>query len=296
VSTPDHWRVGVVGAGRVGAVLGAALAAAGHEVVAVSGSSAATEARVAELLPGRPFLAPDRVARGCDLLLLTVPDDVLATVVRELEGAGAVRPGQLVVHAAGRHGLGVLQPLADLGARPLALHPTMTFTGTARDLPRLRGCPVAVTVADADRGDAERLVADLGGRAFALDDARRELYHAGTVHGANHLVTLVAEARELLGAAGVDDPGAALRPLLEAALDNSLRSGDAALTGPVVRGDVGTVRAHLARVAEAAPATVPSYAVLARSTLRRVVADGRLPREQGERIEELLVAAGRGTP
>jgi len=291
VSTRDRWRVGVVGAGRVGAVLGAALARAGHEVVAVSGGSSDTRARVEELLPGRPVRTPEEVAADCDLLLLTVPDDALAGVVAGLADALAVPAGRVAVHVAGRHGLGVLRPLAALGVRTVALHPAMTFTGTPLDLPRLAGCPVAVTAAGDDTAVAEQLVTELSGRPSTLADERRELYHAGTVHGANHLVTLVAEARELLSAAGVADPGAALRPLLEAALDNSLRSGDAALTGPVVRGDVGTVRAHLAQVASAAPATVPSYAVLARATLRRVVADGRLSPDRGLRIEALLDAA-----
>ena len=109
-----------------------------------------------------------------------------------------------------------------------------------------------------------------------VPEARRTLYHAGLAHGANHLVTLVTEAMELLAAAGADDPAATLRPLLTAALDNALEHGDAALTGPIVRGDVDTVRAHLADIAAQAPTTLPSYLALARATLGRAVTDGRL--------------------
>ena len=101
-------RVGVVGAGRVGAVLAAALRAAGYEIVAVAGESDASRDRAAALLPGVPLAKPSVVARDCDVLLLTVPDDMLANVVTVLTDAGAIRPGQYVVHTSGRHGLGVL--------------------------------------------------------------------------------------------------------------------------------------------------------------------------------------------
>jgi predicted short-subunit dehydrogenase-like oxidoreductase (DUF2520 family) len=107
-------------------------------------------------------------------------------------------------------------------------------------------------------------------------EQKRTLYHAGLAHGANHLVTLVAQAMDLLRASGADDPAATLRPLLTAALDNALTYGDAALTGPIVRGDVETVRAHLADVAATAPASLDAYVAMARATANRAVLDGRL--------------------
>jgi len=269
-------RVGVVGAGRVGAVLAAALRAAGHDVVAASGESDASRARLAALLPGVPVDKPSAVAKACDLLLLTVPDDMLPNVVTVLANSGALRPGQVVVHTSGRHGLAVLAPAAGVGARTVALHPAMTFTGTAVDLPRLAGCVFGVTAPDAERPLVEALVADLGGRPTWVPEDRRTLYHAGLAHGANHLVTLVSEALAMLAASGADAPADTLRPLLTAALDNALAQGDAALTGPIVRGDVGTVRAHLVDLLASAPRTVPSYVAMARATLDRVVTDGRL--------------------
>jgi predicted short-subunit dehydrogenase-like oxidoreductase (DUF2520 family) len=269
-------RVGVVGAGRVGAVLAAALRAAGHEIVAAAGESDASRARIADLLPGVPTLKPTAVARACDLLLLTVPDDMLRNVVTTLSDAGAIRPGQYVVHTSGRHGLDVLRPAADLGVRVVALHPAMTFSGTAIDLDRLSGCVFGLTAPDAERPIAESLVADLGGTPMWVPEEMRTLYHAGLAHGANHLVTLVTQAMEMLAAAGADDPAGTLRPLLTAALDNALEHGDAALTGPIVRGDVNTVRAHLADIRANAPQTLTSYVALARNTLDRAVTDGRV--------------------
>ena len=269
-------RIGVVGAGRVGAVLAAALRAAGHDVVAVAGESPASRTRIETLLPGVHVDKPSAVARSCDLLLLTVPDDMLGNVVTMLSASGAIRAGQRVVHTSGKHGLAVLQPAADLGAEVLAMHPAMTFTGTDVDLGRLRGCVYGVTATLDTHELAQQLVADLGGTIVWVPEDRRTLYHAGLAHGANHLVTLVTQAMDLLRASGAEDPAATLRPLLNAALDNALSYGSAALTGPVVRGDVETVRAHLADIAASSPETLESYVVMARATANRAVLDGRL--------------------
>ena len=284
-------RIGVVGAGRVGAVLAAALRSAGHEVVAAAGESDASRGRIRALLPGVTVAKPTDVARSCDLLLLTVPDDMLSNVVTMLSASGAVRADQVVVHTSGRHGLAVLEPARQVGARTIAVHPAMTFTGTAVDLPRLRGCVFGVTAEGTDRALAESLVADLGGRRMWVPEERRTLYHAGLAHGANHLVTLVAEAMEILSAAGAEDPAATLRPLLTAALDNALEVGDAALTGPIVRGDVETVRAHVADLLANAPQTLPSYVAMAHATLDRAVTDGRLLPIRATTMVRVLAAA-----
>lgn len=285
------FRVGVVGAGRVGAVLAAALRAAGHEVVAAAGESEASRRRIATLLPGVAVAKPSAVARACDVLLLTVPDDMLPNVVAMLAASGALHEGQHVVHTSGRHGLAVLEPAAAVGARVAAIHPAMTFTGTGADLDRIAGCVFGLTAMPVERSFAEGLVADLGGTAMWVPEEMRTLYHAGLAHGANHLVTLVTEAMEMLAAAGADDPAGTLRPLLAAALDNALAQGDAALTGPIVRGDLGTVRAHVEDLRANAPQTLPSYVAMARATLGRAVADGRLLPIRAHRIVEVLDAA-----
>jgi predicted short-subunit dehydrogenase-like oxidoreductase (DUF2520 family) len=290
-SMRPRFRVGGIGAGRVGAVLAAALRSAGHEVVAAAGESDASRGRIEALLPGVEAAKPTDVARASELLLLTVPDDMLSNVVTMLSASGAIRAGQVVVHTSGRHGLAVLEPAREVGARTIALHPAMTFTGSAVDLPRLAGCVFGVTSAEADRELTEALVADLGGRPMWVPEDRRTLYHAGLAHGANHLVTLVTEAMEILSAAGAEDPAATLRPLLTAALDNALQHGDAALTGPIVRGDVETVRAHVTDLVANAPQALPSYLAMARATLDRAVTDGRVLPIRAAKILQVLAAA-----
>jgi predicted short-subunit dehydrogenase-like oxidoreductase (DUF2520 family) len=279
--------VGVVGAGRVGAVLGAALAAAGHRVVATAAVSAASRRRAALLLPGAEVRPADEVAGAArDLLLLAVPDDALPGVVTGLVTTGALERGTTVAHTSGAHGVGVLG-----GVPGMALHPAMTFTGEAADLNRLPGISWGVTATD--RAFATRLVADLGGVPEWIDEQSRPLYHAALAHGANHLVTLVNEAADLLRAAGVEQPRKVLAPLLRAALDNTLRLGEDALTGPVSRGDAGTVRKHLDRMPAEA---VPAYLALARRTADRAIASGRLRPQDAAMLLDVLAEATVSSP
>lgn len=285
---PGRLTVGVVGVGRVGGVLGSALAAVGHRVVAASAVSQQSRERAAGLLPGVPLTAPQDVLARAELVLLTVPDDALPDLVAGLSATNAVRAGQLLVHTSGRYGVGVLEPAVRAGALALALHPVMTFTGTALDLGRLAGCSFGVTTADLLRPVAEALVLEMGGEPVWVDEAARPLYHAALAHGANHLVTLVAQSMDLLRAAGVDHPGRMLAPLLSAALDNALRTGDAALTGPVARGDAGTVAAHVREIGAVSRDGLATYRALARATADRALATGRLRPADAEALLDAL--------
>ncbi|HEU4542020.1 MAG TPA: DUF2520 domain-containing protein [Jiangellaceae bacterium] len=285
---PARLDVGVVGTGRVGAVLGAALARAGHRVVAGYGVSVSSKHRAHELLPDVPLVTTAEVLERAELVLLTVPDDALPELVNGLASTGAIRPGQIVVHTSGRYGVGVLEPATRAGALPLALHPAMTFTGTSVDLERLAGAVFGVTAPEQLWPVAEALVVEMGSDPVRIAEENRTLYHAALAHASNHLVTLVADAMDLLRSAGVDQPDKVLAPLLSAALDNVLRSGDAALTGPVARGDAGTVASHITEIGRAAPESVATYIQLARRTAARALASGRLKATDAEPLLDAL--------
>lgn len=276
---PARLAVGVVSAGRVGAVLGAALAAVGHHVVAVSGVSRESVRRAAALLPDVPLKSPDDVVAGADLALLAVPDDVLPGLVRGLAAAGCFRPGQIVVHTSGAHGVGVLAPAVEHGVLPLALHPVLTFTGRSEDVARLAGASVGVTATEGDEAGwsvGEALVVEMGAEPVRVPEAVRPLYHAALAHGANHLVTLVRDCAELLDRAGIRPAERLIAPLLSAALDNALRHGDRALTGPVARGDAGTVATHLRELDAVDPDLARTYRAMAARTAHRAQAAGLL--------------------
>ncbi|GAB3994704.1 hypothetical protein GCM10029992_09940 [Glycomyces albus] len=200
--------VGVVSAGRVGSVVGAALARAGHRVVAASAVSEASRARAARHLPGAEILTPPDVAAAAELLVLAVPDDALAPLARALP----FRRGQIVVHTSGANGAGVLAPAAESGALTAAIAPAMTFTGGNEDLDRLAGVSWAVTGEADARFIAEALVVEMGGEAEHLAEADRTRYHAALVYSANHLVTLVNDTVDQLRAMGVDAPERLLAP------------------------------------------------------------------------------------
>ena len=280
--------VGVIGVGRAGAPMAVALARAGHPIVGVHAVSARSRRRAAEFLPEAPLLAVEQIMTTADLVLLTVPDDVLGDLVAGLVEIGAVTPGQFLVHASGRYGVAVLEPAARLGALPLALHPVMTFTGARTDLDRLAGVPFGVTAPAVLRPVAEALVVEMGGDPVWVPEEARPIYHAALASGANHLVTLIAQTLDLLAGAGIADPAALIRPLLTTALDNVLRMGDEALTGPVARGDSRTVAAHLAVLSQASPEARAAYVAMARLTADRALAAGLLDPESAEALLDVL--------
>ncbi|WP_239476910.1 Rossmann-like and DUF2520 domain-containing protein [Nocardia arizonensis] len=289
---PARLTVGIVSAGRVGSALGAALERAGHVVFGVSAISDASVRRARARLPESEILPVEEVARRSELLLLAVPDAELAGLVRGLAGAGVVRPGTIVAHTSGANGVSVLAPLAAAGVLPLAIHPAMTFTGHDEDLGRVANACFGITAAD-DVGYAiaQSLVIEMGGEPVRVAEENRALYHAALAHGSNHLVTLIVDAvtvlREALSGPGllgqqlVDDQpnGLAerlLAPLASAALDNALRRGRAALTGPVARGDVSAVAAHLAALDAVDPGVADGYRALSLRTARLAETDPEL--------------------
>lgn len=292
VPGPPRLRVGVIGAGRVGSVLGAALRRAGHPVVAVAAVSEVSRLRAEALLPGVPIRDVPGVIADADLVIVAVPDDVLPELIAGLAETGNVHPGQFWLHPAGRYGTEVLEPVTRAGALPLAVHPIMTFTGTSVDLARLADCPFGVTAPEPLRPVAEALVVEMGGDPVWVPQEQRVLYHAALAFGSNYLITLVAQAVELLALAGIEHPQRLIGPLLSASLDNALRLGDQALTGPVARGDAASVAAHLEAISSVSADAAAGYRALARVTATRAVAAGVLPASSAETLLEVLADGG----
>lgn len=276
-------RVGVIGVGRAGSALGAALGRAGHPVVAAHAVSETSRERARTLLPDAALVSVEEVVHASDLVLLAVPDDALAALASALPFV----PGQFVVHCSGRYGVEVLRPAQQRGSLPLALHPAMTLTGTSLDVDRLAGAPFGVTAPEPLRMAAEALVVEMSGEPIWIPEEARALYHASLAHSANHLITLVASGLEMLAQAGVDNPSRLLSPLLHASLDNALRMGYPALTGPVVRGDAATVAAHLAELSHD-PQLRSAYLAMARLTADRALAEGLLSPVAAEGLLNVL--------
>ena len=289
---PARLKVGIISAGRVGTAIGVALERVDHVVVACSAVSRASRRRAERRLPDTPVAPVPDVAGNAELLLLAVPDTELATLVSGLAATSAVRPGTIVAHTSGANGIGVLAPLSAQDCIPLAIHPAMTFTGSDEDISRLPDTCFGITAADeVGYAIAQSLVLEMGGEPFRVREDARTLYHAALSHAANHMVTLIADAldalrgavsgTELLGQQLVDDhPGGIaeriLGPLARAALENTLQRGQAALTGPIARGDADAVAGHLDALRAVDPQLAQAYRVNALRTAERVHAPKEL--------------------
>ncbi len=262
-------RIGIVGAGRVGRAM--ALGLGPHSAAAPliwSRSAGRAQAAVAEI---GNCLAVDRLSElleACDVIAIAVADDAIPDVVAAM-AANPMVAGRFIFHVSGGSGTTILDPLENAGARTAAVHPAMTFTGNPRrEVERMMSARFAVTGSSPDAAaQARTIVAALGGTAVEIAEAQRALYHAALCHAANHLVTLIAGASEALASAGVAEPGSLLAPLARAALENSLVSGHAALSGPILRDDAGTVARHLQAISDGSPELLDAYRAMAQATL-----------------------------
>lgn len=280
----------VVGAGRVGTALAVRLRAAGHRVVAVSGRDATPE-RARRYLPSVSVLPAEVAARRGEVVLIGTPDDAIEPMCSALAEAGALTTGTVVAHLSGATSVSALAAASSLGAATLSIHPLQTFPSVDAALERLAGCPFAITSAtEAGLALGEALAHDAGGRPFRLEDAAKPLYHAAAVIASNYLVAVTALAERAGAAAGLADPLALLAPLQRATLDNVHSLGSAAaLTGPAVRGDAGTIDRNLAALSAAAPEVVGAYVVLARAAMDLAERAGRLDASRRASVEEVLV-------
>jgi predicted short-subunit dehydrogenase-like oxidoreductase (DUF2520 family) len=295
VDAPTLLPVGLVGPGRAGSVVAAALAAAGHPITGWSGRdpvSAAARDRMARLLPGITRRTTAELAEASGIVLLAPPDAALTDVVASIAALPArVRAGTEFWHLSGASGISVLAPLTDpAGTRLLALHPAMTFTGTGTDLSRLDGVTWACTYDDRSLELAHGLVRELGGQPIDVAEADRPRYHLALSHASNFLTVLQVQAADVLRDIGVTDTSAVLGPLVRSALANAL-ADPPVYTGPISRGDVATIRAHLAAFDD--PDGRLTYAALSTAVLHRLAATGTLDAATARALADALAAADR---
>ncbi len=282
-------KVGFIGAGKVGTAMALALSRAGYPVVAVASRSLSSAQRLEAQVDGcRTFAGVDSVAQVSDLVFVTVPDDAIAAVAAEV----AWRPGQMVVHCSGSLAAGVLEPARRIGAAVGGLHPLQTFADSERAADALDGSTFGLEAEDAGLsavlGD---MVEALGGTAVLLRAEDKPLYHAAAVVACNYLVTLFALATGLWDAFGVSQQVAAraLLPLVRGTLANLETVGlPAGLTGPIARGDAGTVRKHMVALKTAAPELLPVYRELGRRTIPIGLDKGTLSVSAADEIRRLL--------
>ncbi len=279
-------KVGLIGAGRVGIAISRALQNHGHSIVAAHAISEKSKKRVLEFLPATDLQEISSLIENVQTVLFAVPDDVLPDLVRGIAQTVGFKKHQFVIHTSGRFGIDVLAPASLQGALPIAIHPAMTFTGTPSDVDRMFGCPFAITTTEELLPIAAALVLNMGGREYVVAEENRALYHAALSHAANHSSTVINQAKSILQQIGIENPGLFLSPLVNAALENSLTMGIDALTGPIARGDVETVRAHL--LALQGNEALETYRAIAIATVGKLSGTGKLSISVADSLMQVL--------
>lgn len=286
LDAPPVLKIGLIGAGRVGIALSRSLQNHGHSIVAAHAISDRSIRRVQEFLPATDLKDIATVVENSQTILFAVPDDVLPDLVRGIAQTIGFKKHQFVIHTSGRFGIEVLSPATVQGALPMAIHPAMTFTGAPSDVERVIGCPFAITTFDELLPIAAAIVLNMGGREFVVAEENRAAYHAALSHAANHSNVVINQAKEILQEVGIENPGLFLTPLVNASVENSLSMGIDSLTGPIIRGDVETVRAHLNALVK--KEMFDTYRQLARATVQMSLNKKKISEVIANEILEIL--------
>jgi len=281
-------RLGFIGAGTVGTALAVRLSRKGYRVSAVASRSLSSCYRFADMVgSGVIYNNLQDAADNSDLVFITTPDDAIEEVANKIRW----HAGQLVVHCSGADSLDVLEPARIAGAQVGSFHPLQTFATIQKAVDNLPGSTFAL------EGEGELLeilkeMADsLEGRSIKLGAGDKAAYHAAAVMTSNYLVTLMKMASDLWASFGIPREQAveALMPLLKGTVNNLDNLGvPKALTGPIARGDIGTVRIHLKTLEQTAPAILPAYCEMGLQTVPVALSKGKITEQQAAEMENIL--------
>jgi len=282
--------IGIVGAGAVGTALGVALARAGWPIHAVASRDADRRERARELTgASRAFAEVQALVEEVELILVAIPDDALAPFATGVR----MYSGQAMVHTSGALGAEVLAPAMAAGTQVGAFHPLVAFADVERAVTDLHGATIAIEADDQLADLLARMAEAIGGRPVRLAPGSKSAYHAAAVLAAGGFVALLDAIVELGRVAGLDEAGslAIYGPLIEGTLGNARTLGvAAALTGPVTRGDSGTLRDHLATLRDHAPGVVALYRAAAEREIDIAAARGTLAPERLEALRSALAS------
>jgi predicted short-subunit dehydrogenase-like oxidoreductase (DUF2520 family) len=284
-------KLGFIGAGTVGTALALKLAEKDYVVAAVASRTFASAERLAVQVPRcEAVRTGQEVIEAADLVLITTPDDAIAATAAALKW----RPGKSVVHCSGAHSTDILADARIQGALTGAFHPLQTFASVKYAIQNMPGSAFGIEGEEPLLTTLREMVNALGGTPQVLRPEDKVLYHAAAVIASNYLVTLIKVATDLWVRFGATREEAirALMPLIKGTLNNIQNVGiPNCLTGPIARGDAGTVQKHLDALGALAPDILPIYSELGRNTIPISLAKGRIDADQAALLEELLLAA-----
>ncbi len=281
-------KLGFIGAGTVGTALAVRLSSKGYRVVAVSSRSQTSAENLAQAINGcHPFNSNQNVADAAELVFITTPDDAIASVASQIQW----HAGQSVVHCSGADSTGILKPAKKLGAYVGVFHPLQTFASVSQAIENMPGSTFALETEPPLLNTLKDMAAALDGHWIELKASDKVIYHIAAVMACNYLVTLVKLATDLWQTFSVPPHQAtqALLPLLRGTINNIDATGiPQCLTGPIARGDTGTIKKHLDALQKTAPSLLSTYQELGLQTIPIALAKGRINQDQAQELQAIL--------
>jgi predicted short-subunit dehydrogenase-like oxidoreductase (DUF2520 family) len=283
--------IAIIGLGKVGTALGFLLRSAGHEIIAVSDASPEALRKGVEITGGKSFHDSSLAASMAETIFITVWDDAIESVCNEICESGAVHPKNRVVHVSGAGGLDLLEAAKKSGAFVASIHPLQSFADTEGAIENIPGSTFGITSQEEIAGWAAQIVKDLGGTSFFVSERDKPLYHAAACIASNYLITLMNIVEEMYKSIGFSDDKAikAFWPLVKGTVKNIENKGTApSLTGPISRGDIGTIKKHLRVFQSTYPALLNLYKEMGIFTVNIGLSNKTLSEEKAEEIKSLL--------
>jgi len=284
----DTPTIGFIGAGTTGTALAVRLAQHGYQIIAVSSRSLTSAEKLAGRINGcKVYNGAQEVADIAQLVFITTPDDTIPKVAAEVQWHN----GQSVVHCSGAHSIDILEPVKQRGANIGCFHPLQTFASVDQAIENIPGSTFAIEAEEPLASTLKEIATILEGDWITLKAGDKVLYHAAAVFACNYLVTLVKLATDLWQTFDVPTAQAtkALMPLLRGTLSNIENIGlPNCLTGPIARGDLGTISSHLESLERQAPPLLNIYKELGRQTIPISLAKGRIDLQRAEELQVLL--------
>ncbi len=281
-------KFGFIGAGTVGTALSVSLSNKGYPIVAISSRSQTSARNLARAISGCPPVGSNQdVADSAELVFITTPDDAIAPVVSQVRW----HKGQSVVHCSGADSTDILEPARKLGAYVGVFHPLQAFASVRQAIENMPGSTFALEAEEPLLTTLRDMATALGGHWIELKAGDKVIYHASAVIACNYLVTLVKLATDLWQTFDIPRHQAiqALLPLIRGTIHNIDTVGiPQCLTGPIARGDTGTIKKHLDALQKVAPGLLSTYQELGRQTIPIALAKGRINERQAEELEAIL--------
>ncbi|MGZ6274799.1 MAG: Rossmann-like and DUF2520 domain-containing protein [Syntrophales bacterium] len=257
--------VAILGLGKVGTAVGFLLRRAGYRIVAVASRSKASLTQGIVYTGGKPYLNFSKAALAANCVIIATSDDAIAHVCEQISSEGGIKPDDKVIHMSGAGGLDLLESAQVAGAHVACIHPLQSFPDVDSAVRNIPGSTFGITSADEIKEWSVQVVRDLGGVPFFISDADKPLYHAAACIASNYLTTLIHMVEEIYQSIGMgrEDAMRAIWPLVMGTIANIETKGTVqALTGPVARGDAGTVKKHTDAVRQKLPALLQAYSAL----------------------------------